>query len=97
MNVLIELTSSTSYKLINVVFIFIMYIHRGTKYQIVNNKLYRQEDCMFPSRCKGVEYFLLKAVTKLPDIEMIINVRDWPQVNKDWGIQGPIFSFSKVC
>lgn len=51
---------------------------------------------MFPSRCKGVEYFLLKAVTKLPDIEMIINVRDWPQVNKDWGIQGPIFSFSKV-
>ncbi|XP_026467331.1 O-glucosyltransferase rumi homolog [Ctenocephalides felis] len=69
---------------------------RGTKYQIVNNKLYRQEDCMFPSRCKGVEYFLLKAVTKLPDIEMIINVRDWPQVNKDWGIQGPIFSFSKT-
>lgn len=51
---------------------------------------------MFPSRCKGIEYFLLKAAKKLPDIELIINVRDWPQVNKDWGLRGPVFSFSKV-
>ena len=31
-------------------------------------------------RCKGVEYFILKMIDKLPDMEMRINVRDYPQV-----------------
>lgn len=32
------------------------------------------------SRCKGVEHFILKMIDKLPDMEMRINVRDYPQV-----------------
>ena len=31
-------------------------------------------------RCNGVEHFILKVIDKLPDMEMIINVHDWPQV-----------------
>lgn len=53
---------------------------------------------MFPSRCSGVEHFLKPLLKKLPkNIELIINVRDWPQVNRNWGQpQGPVFSFSKT-
>ncbi|CAO1407480.1 unnamed protein product [Diamesa tonsa] len=71
---------------------------RGTKYQIINNKIYRQEDCMFPSRCAGIEYFLKKILkkTKMKDMEMIINVRDYPQVMPYYGHQGPVLSFSKT-
>ena len=32
-------------------------------------------------RCKGVEHFILKMIDKLPDMEMKINVRDYPQVH----------------
>jgi EGF-domain serine glucosyl/xylosyltransferase len=37
--------------------------HRGTKYQIIDHKLYRQKDCMFPGRCAGIEYFIKKVKT----------------------------------
>lgn len=70
---------------------------RGTKYQIFNHKLYRDKDCLFPARCSGIEYFIKPLLDKLPDMELIINCRDWPQVNKNWGMShAPIFSFSKT-
>lgn len=54
----------------------------GTKYQIINHKLYRQPSCMFPSRCEGIEYFLKEIIDEMPDIEMLINCRDWPQIDR---------------
>lgn len=71
---------------------------RGTNYQIVSNKLYRQKDCNFPSRCSGVEHFIKKvlATVNLPDMDLVINVRDYPQVLPHYGPQGPVLSFSKT-
>lgn len=70
----------------------------GTIYQIINNKIYRQKDCNFPSRCSGVEYFIKKILNKvkLPDMELVINVRDYPQILPHYGHQGPVLSFSKT-
>ncbi|KAJ8301382.1 hypothetical protein KUTeg_020369 [Tegillarca granosa] len=67
----------------------------GTHYQIINHKLYREENCMFPARCSGVEHFLLEIIKKLPDMELILNTRDWPQSPK-YSNPLPVFSFSKV-
>ncbi|XP_057379898.1 O-glucosyltransferase rumi homolog [Daphnia carinata] len=69
---------------------------RGTKYQIIGHKLYREPHCLFPSRCSGVEYFILKIIKDLPDMELIINSRDWPQVSRHFGELSPVFSFSKT-
>ncbi|KAJ8920943.1 hypothetical protein NQ315_015736 [Exocentrus adspersus] len=69
---------------------------KGTKYQIIQNTLYRDESCMFPARCAGIEHFLLELLPKLPDMEFIINTRDWPQIHKHYGVFGPVFSFSKT-
>ncbi|XP_076247010.1 O-glucosyltransferase rumi homolog [Calliopsis andreniformis] len=69
---------------------------RGTFYQIIGGKVYRQKDCMFPSRCAGIEHFLLKLASNLPDVELIINTRDYPQSSKHFGGPLPIFSFSKT-
>ncbi len=51
----------------------------------------------FLCRCSGVEHFILKVVNRLPDFEVVINVRDYPQV-PGW-VQPvlPVLSFSKVC
>uniref|UniRef100_A0A8C2NEY2 Glycosyl transferase CAP10 domain-containing protein n=2 Tax=Capra hircus TaxID=9925 RepID=A0A8C2NEY2_CAPHI len=68
----------------------------GTHYQIIKNRLYRESDCMFPSRCSGVEHFILEVIGRLPDMEMVINVRDYPQVPKWMEPAIPIFSFSKT-
>ncbi|XP_033320875.2 O-glucosyltransferase rumi homolog isoform X1 [Megalopta genalis] len=70
---------------------------RGTFYQIIQGKIYRQKDCMFPSRCAGIEYFLLKLAPNLPDIDLVINTRDYPQTSKHFGGPLPIFSFSKTA
>lgn len=51
---------------------------------------------MFPSRCAGVEHFLLEAAPDLPDMEFILNTRDWPQIHRNYGFFGPVFSFSKT-
>ena len=51
---------------------------------------------MFPSRCAGIEYFLLKLAPGLTDMDLVINVRDYPQSSKYFGDPLPIFSFSKV-
>ncbi|XP_066143903.1 O-glucosyltransferase rumi homolog isoform X2 [Euwallacea fornicatus] len=69
---------------------------KGTKYQIVDHKLYREPNCMFPSRCNGVEHFLLESISEMPDMEFIVNTRDWPQIHKNYGFSGPVFSFSKT-
>lgn len=67
----------------------------GTKYQIVNNRLYRDPSCLFPARCAGIEYFLKSNIKKLPDLEMIVNSRDWPQISiYQEHTFGPVFSFS---
>ncbi|KAK1343922.1 hypothetical protein QTO34_014478 [Cnephaeus nilssonii] len=68
----------------------------GTHYQIIKNRLYRENDCMFPSRCSGVEHFILEVIGHLPDMEMVINVRDYPQVPKWMEPAIPVFSFSKT-
>ncbi|XP_034647928.1 protein O-glucosyltransferase 1 [Trachemys scripta elegans] len=68
----------------------------GTHYQIIKNKLYREHDCMFPARCNGVEHFILEIIGRLPDMEMVINVRDYPQVPKWMKPVIPVFSFSKT-
>lgn len=51
---------------------------------------------MFPSRCSGIEHFLLKLAPGLTDMDLVINVRDYPQSSKHFGGPLPIFSFSKV-
>ncbi|XP_063952444.1 protein O-glucosyltransferase 1-like [Lytechinus pictus] len=68
---------------------------RGTLYQIINHHLFREEKCMFPARCSGVEHFILKIIKKLPDMEFVMNVRDWPQSGK-YAQPLPVLSFSKV-
>lgn len=50
----------------------------------------------FLHRCSGVEHFILGIVHRLPDMEMVINVRDYPQVPKWMKPIIPVFSFSKV-
>ncbi|KAM6893783.1 protein O-glucosyltransferase 1 [Xenentodon cancila] len=68
----------------------------GTHYQIIGHKLYREHNCMFPARCSGVEHFILEAINRLPDLEMVVNVRDYPQVPGWVQPPLPVFSFSKT-
>ncbi|XP_048406290.1 protein O-glucosyltransferase 1 isoform X3 [Stegostoma tigrinum] len=68
----------------------------GTHYQIIQNKLYRQDDCMFPARCSGVEHFILEIIDQLPDMEFVLNVRDYPQVPNWMKPIRPVLSFSKT-
>eukprot|EP00066_Takifugu_rubripes_P003722 XP_003966517.2 PREDICTED: protein O-glucosyltransferase 1 [Takifugu rubripes] len=69
----------------------------GTHYQIIGHKLYREQNCMFPARCSGVEHFILQLIDRLPDMEMVVNVRDYPQVPKWMESSLPVFSFSKTA
>ncbi|KAM9328455.1 protein O-glucosyltransferase 1 [Pholidichthys leucotaenia] len=68
----------------------------GTHYQIIAHKLYREHNCMFPARCSGVEHFILELINRLPDLEMVVNVRDYPQVPHWVQPTLPVFSFSKT-
>ncbi|KAJ8875104.1 hypothetical protein PR048_022995 [Dryococelus australis] len=70
--------------------------NKGTRYQVINHRLYRDANCMFPARCSGVEHFLIQLLPKLPDMEFVINTRDWPQVRSHFSQPLPIFSFSKT-
>ena len=45
-------------------------------------------------RCKGVEHFILEIIDRLPDMEFILNSRDYPRVHKR-APPLPVFSFSK--
>ncbi|OWR43246.1 O-glucosyltransferase rumi [Danaus plexippus plexippus] len=70
---------------------------KGTTYQIFDGKIFRETDCHFPARCAGVEHYLKILSPTLPDMDLVINTRDWPQFNKDWGHKkAPVFSFSKT-
>lgn len=69
----------------------------GTHYQIIGHKLYREHNCMFPARCSGVEHFILEVIDRLPDLEMVVNVRDYPQVPNWVQPTLPVFSFSKTA
>lgn len=53
----------------------------GTKYQIIGHKIYRDPTCMFQARCSGIEHFLKENIQQIPDLEMIVNTRDWPQIS----------------
>ncbi len=64
------------------------------KYQILGGSLYRDEKCYFPTRCAGVEHFLLEIAPELPDVEFLINVQDFPVTRI--GSPLPVFSFSKI-
>nr|CAG4646318.1 EOG090X07KN [Macrothrix elegans] len=66
---------------------------RGTKYQIIGHKLYREKDCMFPSRCSGIQHFIKKVIDQLPDMEFIVNTRDWPQTPDYLDITYPAWTF----
>lgn len=69
---------------------------RGTTYIIYEKRLYRDKDCLFPSRCSGIEYFIKKIISHLKNTELIINTRDWPQISRHFKLFGPVFSFSKT-
>lgn len=69
---------------------------RGIHYQVIDHKLYRGEECLFPFRCSGVEHFLLEIVDELPDLEFVLNTRDWPQAHKRYEPL-PVLSFSKTA
>lgn len=47
-------------------------------------------------RCSGVEHFILQVIDRLPDMEMVINVRDYPHVRHWVHPVLPVMSFSKV-
>ena len=51
-------------------------------YQLIRGSLYRSKNCPFPSRCQGIEHFLLKLAPKLCDFEIVINTYDWPHVSR---------------
>ena len=67
--------------------------HRLTLYQIIDHRLYRQNDdeLIFPARNYGIEHFLLNIIDTLPNMEFLVNTYDWPQHQPDI----PILSFSK--
>lgn len=67
---------------------------RLTHYQSIEGSLFRSEHCYIPSRCQGVEHFLLQLLPSLPDFEIIVNIQDHPHVHPR-GPHFPIFSFSK--
>ncbi|KAG6462084.1 hypothetical protein O3G_MSEX013047 [Manduca sexta] len=70
---------------------------KATKYQIIDGTLFREKDCPFPARCAGIEHYLSALAPNMPNIELAINTRDWPQINRAWGhSQAPVLSFSKM-
>uniref|UniRef100_A0A1A9W1A1 CAP10 domain-containing protein n=1 Tax=Glossina brevipalpis TaxID=37001 RepID=A0A1A9W1A1_9MUSC len=69
----------------------------GTRYKIYNHTLYRDSNCMFPSRCDGIQHFILKLLPELPDMDLVINTRDWPQISLRFNVElKAVFSFSKT-
>jgi len=68
-------------------------------YQSIGGKIYRSKKCLFPARCEGIEYFLVRAIkakNNISDFELVLNVHDWPISNKRLGTAVPTFSFSKT-
>lgn len=67
-------------------------------YQIVDHQVYREQKCLFPSRCDGVEHFLKMVAKDLPNMDLYINVHDYPQAPRflPKERQFPFFSFSRL-
>lgn len=68
-------------------------------YQLIDGQLYRSKGCLFPSRCEGVEHFLLKLAKErhLPNFELVLNTHDWPYIDRHFHSEPlPLFSFSKT-
>ena len=66
----------------------------------INGTLYRSKaDCLFPARCQGVEHFLLKLSSKLPDFEIVLNNHDWPYAKKwvDFNVSYISYKYSVNC
>ncbi|XP_067936207.1 protein O-glucosyltransferase 1-like isoform X1 [Watersipora subatra] len=68
---------------------------RATTYQIIDHKVYREKKCVFEARCIGVEYFLTRLAKDLPDMEIKINVFDYPCTPRWRSPKPPVFSFSR--
>lgn len=68
----------------------------GTRYKILNHKLYREDQCMFPARCSGIEHFIREILPRAKNMDFVVNTRDWPQSQKGFGKKLPVFSFSKT-
>ncbi|XP_020799613.1 O-glucosyltransferase rumi [Drosophila serrata] len=66
----------------------------GTLYKVIRGRIYRQENCSHPRRCDNVDELLLDMAVDLPDLEFVLNVRDWPQVHFLSGLSGPVLSYS---
>jgi EGF-domain serine glucosyl/xylosyltransferase len=70
---------------------------QAVTYRMVSGTLWRSPDCLFPSRCEGIEHFLLKLKGELPDYEIVVNTHDWPFINRHfYSSPVPLFSFSKT-
>jgi protein glucosyltransferase len=66
---------------------------RSAHCQIIDGHLCRSpEPCLFPSRCEGVEHFLLKILHDAPNTEIVVNMNDRPLTNASDPL--PVFSFS---
>lgn len=64
------------------------------RYQVLGGRLYRDTACYFPPRCQGIEHFLLEIAPRLPDVEFLVNVQDYPVTRIESSL--PVFSFSKI-
>ena len=68
--------------------------HGVVRYQISDGRLYRGRDCPFSKRCEGIEHFLLEVAPELPDLEIVVNVNDFPLTSSADPL--PVLSFSKI-
>ncbi|XP_059098475.1 O-glucosyltransferase rumi homolog, partial [Tigriopus californicus] len=71
---------------------------QAVRYQIIQGKVYRSPNCLFPMRCLGIDHFLKGLAPKLDhDIELMINTHDWPFIHRRFEKDPlPLFSFSKT-
>jgi hypothetical protein len=51
-------------------------------YQIIQGRIYRSKEALFPMRCQGIEYFLKIIAKDMRDTEFVVNFHDWPHMNK---------------
>lgn len=67
---------------------------RVVHYQILDHQVYRDRECMFPLRCSGIEHFLREVAADVPDVDLMVNVEDYPVSTTQAAL--PVLSFSKV-
>lgn len=67
---------------------------RVVHYQIIDHQVYRDRECMFPTRCSGIDHFLREVAGEVPDVDLMVNVQDYPVSTREAAL--PVLSFSKV-